>query len=258
MSTVTSHTPGTVCWIDLMTTDAAAAREFYGALFGWVFDESGPEFGHYSVGHKDGHRAIGLGPIPPGQEMPAAWSVYFWTDDIDATATAITEAGGTLIMPPMDVGEPGHMTVAQDPTGAVFGVWQPKEHRGFQIINEPGAFAWSECNTPDADDAAAFYGKVFDVTHQRLEGGMPTTYYTLHKGEAVVAGVLQMNEHWAGVPPHWMVYLAVSDIDVSVEQVKTLGGKVAVMPFPTPYGRISIVTDPQGATFTLIQLTQPG
>ncbi len=258
MSTVSSHLPGTVCWVDLMTTDADAARAFYGALFGWVFDESGPEFGYYSLGHKDGQVAAGLGPIPPGQEMPAAWSVYFCSDDIEASAAAIAEAGGTLIVPPMDVGEPGHMAVAQDPTGAVFGVWQPKSHRGFQVISEPGAFAWSECNTPDADAAATFYGKVFGATHQRLEGDMPTTYYTLHKGESVVAGVLQMNEQWAGIPPHWMIYLAVADIDASMEQVKTLGGKVVVPAFPTPHGRISVVNDPQGAAFTLIQLTTNG
>lgn len=255
MSSVTRHLPGTPCWIDLSTSDIASARAFYGALFGWEIDPGSAAFGGYTTARRDGKRIAGLVPAQPGSGFPSAWSVYFASDDAAATAAAITANGGQLMVPPMVVGDHGTMAVAVDPTGAVFGVWQPNQHTGAELVSEPGTLSWCEVNTRDAEAAVAFYGKVFDLIGERLETPMPTAYYTLHKGVGsdAVAGVLQMTEHWAGVPPHWMVYFAVPDIGAAADQVEALGGKVVVAAFDTPAGRLSIVNDPQGAVFTLIQ-----
>lgn len=257
MTKLDKHPAGTVSWVDLMTTHAEAARAFYAGLFGWKFEIGGPETGHYAIAQLDGRPVCGIGGMPPGASFPPAWSVYFASDDLDATIAKIKEAGGAVTMGPMDVMDQGRMAVFADPTGAVFGVWQARQHTGARIIDEPNAMCWREVNTPDAGKARDFYGRVFGLEARRMEmsGGPPTEYWTLHRGDTTVAGVLQMTKEWEGIPPHWMTYFAVSDADATVEKVAELGGKVSVPPFDTPYGRMSVVNDPQGAVFSIIKMT---
>lgn len=255
MTTIGKHAPGTISWVDLMTTDAEKAREFYKGLFGWTFAIGGPESGHYSMANLGNDHVAGLGQIGPEMKMPSAWSVYFSTDDVDETVAKVKANGGRVMMGPMDVMEEGRMAVFTDPTGAVFGAWQPKRHGGAQRIDEPGTMTWYEVNTPDAVKARDFYCKVFGLEPQKLEGGgAPTEYYTLHRGPKTVGGVLQMTKEWAGVPPHWMAYFAVGNTDAAVKKITSLGGKVGVAPFDTPYGRIAVATDPTGAAFSIVQL----
>lgn len=255
MPRVAQHTFGTPAWFDLMTPDAPSARAFYGALFGWSFDLSGPEYGFYAMARRDDAEVAGLGQIPPGNPMPGAWTVYFLAEDADQTAAAITGNGGVVLMGPHEVGGAGRMIIAKDPTDAVFGVWQPGAHKGAGLIDEHGAMAWCEVNTPNLARATAFYGAVFGLRSEPIEG-LGTPYSRLVQGEHRCAGVLQMNAAWVGVPPHWMVYFRVDDVAKAVGQVAALGGRVSHGPFETPYGRIAIVTDPQGAVFTLLQ--RPG
>lgn len=253
MSTIDGHAPGSIGWFDLMTTDAPAARAFYAALFDWEIEVGPPEFGGYGLCKRRGRNAAGLGPMPPGDAGRPAWSVYFITDDADATAARITGAGGAIVVPPMDVGDEGRMLVATDPTGAVFGAWQPRAHRGAQVVHEPGAMAWAEVNTRDAARAHAFYAAVFELEAHRLDAP-GIEYWTLHRGDLTVGGVLQMSSHWpTDVPAHWMPYLECADADQACARVRELGGKVCVAPFDSPYGRIAIIDDPQGATFSLLQ-----
>ncbi|MCE9578840.1 MAG: VOC family protein [Deltaproteobacteria bacterium] len=252
MTTIASYQPGTIGWFDLMTSDTAAARAFYAGLFGWQIDVGPPEFGGYAMCMNAGRTAAGLGPIEPGSPQPPSWSVYFITPDADATAARITAHGGELIVPPMDVGEEGRMLVARDATGAVFGAWQPGAHHGAQCAHEPGAMAWAEVNTRDSKRAREFYAAVFDLEPHHLEAP-GIEYWTLHRGDETVGGVLQMDAHWpASVPPHWMAYLQVADTDAACARIKELGGKVCVPPFDSPYGRIAVVEDPQGATFSVM------
>ncbi|NVB77070.1 MAG: VOC family protein [Kofleriaceae bacterium] len=236
-----------------MTTDAEKAREFYKGLFEWTFAIGGPESGHYAMANLGNDHVAGLGQIGPEMKMPPAWSVYFASDDLDDTITKVKAAGGNVMMGPMDVMEEGRMAVFTDPTGAVFGVWQPKRHTGAQRIDEPGAMTWYEVNTPDAAKARDFYCSVFDLEPHKMEGG-PIEYYTLHKGAKTVGGVLQMTKEWAGVPPHWMAYFAVPNTDAAAKKLTALGGKVSVPAFDTPYGRIAVVNDPTGAVFSIVQL----
>jgi predicted enzyme related to lactoylglutathione lyase len=246
---------GMPSWADLMTDDPEAARAFYGALFGWTFDIGGPESGHYTMCKTGAHNAAGLGGKPPGAAMPNAWTLYLAVDDLDATCRKLAEAGGRVTMPPMQVMDAGKMAIAQEPTGAVFGMWQAGQHTGFQISGEPGAFAWTELNTRDLPRAQAFLEAVFGYRAEKLPGEADMAYRTLHVGDAVAGGILQMTDKWpAELPPHWMIYFAVERTDAAVEQVKSLGGAVHVPPFDTPYGRIAVVTDPQRAAFSVIQL----
>ncbi len=253
MTTVDKHPAGSVGWFDLMTTDPEAARAFYGAFFGWTFDVGPVELGHYTMCKLGGRNAGGLGSAPPGVTMPPVWSVYFITEDLDNTLMRLRELVGNVVTPTMDIMEEGRMAVASDPTGAVFGIWQGKRHQGAQVIDEPGAMTWCEVNTRDGGKAAEFYAKVFDLEVKKLDApGME--YKTLHKGDKTVGGVLQMDQHWPeSVPPHWMVYFAVASTDASCARVGELGGKVCVPAFDTPYGRIAVLEDPQGAVFSIVQ-----
>jgi uncharacterized protein len=253
MTTLNKHPDGAMCWADLMTDDPAAARAFYGKLFDWTFDVGGPEVGHYAMAKRGGKLISGLGGKPPGAAYPTAWTPYFQSSDLDKSLAMVVELGGKVAMGPMDVPEAGRMAVASEPTGGVFGIWQPKAHHGAQVIDEPGALAWNELNTRDLDKAKRFLTRLFGYEARRIPGGM--VYDTLHLGDKTVGGIMQMTEQWpAEVPPHYMVYFAVSDCDGAGRKATELGGKVCVPGFDTPYGRISVLEDPQGGVFSVVQL----
>ncbi len=254
MPTVASHKPNRPIWLDLATTDAAAARDFYARVLGWEYDISGPEFGGYATARIGEHATAGLAGKMDGDTSPPAWTVYFGVTDCDAMAATITANGGRVLFEPTTIGPYGRMAICADPTGAVFGLWQPMAHVGVGLINEPGALAWSEVNTRDAVAAASFYGKVFGLREERLEmGGAP--YHMLHTADGPACGALQMTAEWGDMPPHWMTYFAVADVDAAKRAVLEAGGAVPFGPFDSPYGRIIVVTDPQGAAVSLIELS---
>lgn len=252
MANVDTHPNGTVCWFDLMASDPGKARAFYAALFGWTFEIGGPETGGYGMAKLDDRNVAGVGAQPPGAGFPSTWNVYFSVENADATAEKIKANGGNVVMGPMDVMDEGRLAFCVDPTGAHFGIWQPRNHKGMQKEGEPGSRAWQEVNTRDAAKARAFYGQVLGLEAKKLEG---MDYWTLHQGDSnALAGILQMDEHWpAHVPPHWMAYFYVADTDATCAKVRELGGEVFAPPFDTPYGRIAVLTDPVGAAFSVVK-----
>ncbi len=254
MSTITTHAPGEPTWVDLATTDRPAAQAFYAGLFDWTFEVGGPELGGYVTCFRGGKRVAGLGQLPEGSPMPVAWNLYIGTSDLDATCEAIRQGGGTIVAPPMDVAAEGRLAFATDPTGGGFGMWQPKRNTGTELVDEPGSFAWCELNTRDLGGASAFFCELFG--YEAREVAIPVTKYaTLHLDGAdePIGGILQMNDQWEGIDPQWSIYFATADTDASVQRVEALGGTVMVPPFDTPYGRIAVIKDPQGAIFSLIQ-----
>ncbi len=250
---ITKHTFGTPCWADLMADDPEAARKFYGGLFDWNFEVGGPEMGHYAMARLGTHEIAGMGGKPPGMAAPTVWTVYLAVEDVDATLAKIKEAGGGVVMGPMDVMGQGKMAVVTDPTGGAFGLWQPLAFSGAKIVKEPGSLCYVELNTRDLPKAREFFVKVFGLTAKPLEApGM--TYETLHVDGKTSFGLLQMDANWpAEVPPHWMAYFEVADTDATVKLLEQLGGKQCVPAMDTPYGRMAVVDDPQGATFSVIQ-----
>lgn len=257
MSTVDKHAAGTVGWFDLMTSDAEAARRFYAELFGWTYQVGPAETGFYAMAQLGGRHAAGVGAIQPGNPMPPAWSIYFITDDVDRTFARARELGAQAVMEPMDVMEEGRMAIAMDPTGAVFGLWQGKRHHGAQVVDEPGAMTWCEVNTRDGARAAEFYGQLFELEPRRLDAS-EMDYRLLQRGEAPITGVLQMDAKWpADAPPHWMPYFAVTSTDAACARAAELGGAVRVPALDTPYGRIAVIADPQGAVFSVVQPPPP-
>jgi predicted enzyme related to lactoylglutathione lyase len=239
-----------------MLPDLEAGKRFYGELFGWTYMDGQAEYGYYTQALSDGKNVAGLGPTMEGQEeTPPAWSLYFASDDIQRTAEAIRTAGGSVAVGPMQVAEFGSMLVARDPGGAVFGVWQPGSHRGFEKYYETGSFGWGEVCVRETEGVDAFYPSVFPYEAVQA-GGDEGDYLVWRLDGKPVAGRLRMGEAIpADVPPYVNVYFVVSDCDDAVRTVERLGGEVHMGPRDSPFGRMAVVADPQGATFSVIDTT---
>lgn len=255
MSTRMTKLPaGEPTWYDLATPDLTVATAFYKEVFGWTYVNTGPDFGNYHFAQSDGRNVAGIGPIfPPDSPQPSAWTVYFASEDAAKDCERVKELGGQVLVEPMVISDSGSMAICMDPTGAAFGFWQADQHIGSGAANEHGAMTWCEVNTRDSDTARDFYTQLLNATAHKMD---EMTYYTLHHGDDALAGILQMDENWEGIPPHWMAYFAVDNTDAAVERATAAGGQVRVKPFDMPYGRMAVLSDPAGATFSIVQLPQ--
>jgi len=247
---------GTPCWVDLAVPDVPAATEFYAAVLGWTFTDSGEEYGHYQVCQRDGRAAAGIGPLQD-EGQPPAWTTYLASGAVEATAKMITESGGTLLAGPFDVPSSGRLCIALDPQRASFGVWQGAEDIGVEIYNEPGALVWSEAALPDAEAGRRFYATVFGYTYQPVDGAGPD-YMTFHRDGDPLGGIGGMDDSPLGTQPHWMTYFMATDTDVAMAAATERGAAVLAGPVDTPYGRMATITDPQGATFAPMGMVQSG
>jgi predicted enzyme related to lactoylglutathione lyase len=239
--------------VDLMADDQQAALDVYKDLFGWQGEPGPAEYGGYAMCMLNGKAVAGIGPkmAPEGMPMPpTVWTTYLSTDDADATQRAITKAGGTVIVEAMDVGTVGRMLVAADPTGAVFGVWQPKDFFGAQVVNEPGALTWNELHTGDIAAATAFYRAAFGIEIAPMKDA--ENYWTVNVGGKSVGGAMTQENDPPGTPPHWLTYFAVDSVDNVVDAMVKRKGNVLAAPFDMMAGRMAVVQDPQGAVFAMI------
>ena len=258
MPKVSSYLHGTPSWLDLATPDTAAAQDFYGSLFGWSYDAQPTGGGSdYIMCNKGGSAAAGMMELSPemaASGMPPVWSSYISVDDLDATVAKVEAAGGQIMRPAMDVMDAGRMAVLADSTGAVFCLWQAKDHIGSEVINEHGAFTWSELMSPDPAAAAGFYANVIGWTKDTMPmpTGDYTVFYTEGGNEDGIAGAMQ--PPMEGMPSFWGVYFHVDDCEASVAEAKKLGASVLAEPMSVPgVGRFSALMDPQGAAFSVMQ-----
>lgn len=252
----TAWSPGTPCWVDLMTPDQEAARAFYGALFGWQIDVGPEETGYYGMASVDGRNVAGIGGMM-GMDHPPVWNTYLATADADATSKAVEAAGGSVVAPAMDVMDFGRMAFAQVPSGGVFGYWQAGTHTGVGLANEPNSLSWNEFMTRDYAGAKDFYAQVFGYTYTDMSGD-GFEYSMIEVDGNTVGGIGGLPaEVPAHVPPHWRIYFAVDDCDAAAAKVTELGGAVHSPPRDMPYGRHADVADPQGAMFSLIKPATP-
>ncbi|MDQ0796550.1 VOC family protein [Streptomyces sp. B1I3] len=250
-----AESEGTPCWADGTFGDLEGAKRFYGEVLGWTYGESMPEYGNYTQAHVDGKAVAALSPPMPGQETPPAWTLYLSSPDADATTAKIREHGGEVLVEPMRVGDFGTMVLAADPAGAPFGVWQAGSHEGFQARTVPGAYTWAEVFTRDPAKADAFFAAVFGYGVKRLEDeAIDFSLYDL--GADPVLGRMKMGEEFPPeVPAHLNVYFTVADCDAAVEKAKSLGAELRFGPMTIPFGRFASLTDPQGAVFSVIDVT---
>ena len=240
-------------WVDL-GTDVDKGRAFYSALLGWETPEGSEETAFYSNATLNGKSVAGIYQQQEG--MPSFWTTYVIVENVDDVAGKVKDAGGQIFMAPMDVMDYGRMAVLADPIGAAFGVWQPGTHKGAEIVNEPGAYTWSELITTDVEGSKSFYQAVFGWSGDTQTSG-PVEYTQWMIGDRPVGGMMQKPDMIpAEVPPHWGVYFAVANIDDGIAKVKELGGSVMMEdPIDTPAGKVVPVADSHGANFNIIELS---
>jgi predicted enzyme related to lactoylglutathione lyase len=259
MPKYTSHKPGTFCWVELMTTDATAAKTFYGSLLGWTFDDQPIGDGMtYTMAKLDGSDVGALFQAGAQlQGIPPHWGAYVAVEDVDLVTKKAVANGGKVVKDAFDVMDVGRMSVLQDPSGAALCLWQAKKHHGVGVKNEPGALCWNELYTSNVDAAGKFYVQTLGWKTENHDMG-PMGTYTLFKpasGDAAannIGGMMPIPPNMKGVPSNWLSYFLVTDVDASTKKATELGGKVLAPPMDIPnIGRFSIVQDPQGAAFAL-------
>ncbi|GAA3338025.1 VOC family protein [Curtobacterium pusillum] len=253
--------PGTPCWSDLGVDDVSAARAFYTEVFGWELQDGPPEAGGYLMALLDGRPVAGIGPRT-GSGRPSAWTSYLATEDADATAAAVTHAGGSVLTPPFDVMDVGRMAIATDTTGVVFGLWQGYAHQGYGRVNEAGAACWNETHTTDAESSRAFYAAVFGYRFEVF--GDPSEPYAIAKlpdadaDADPVAGVFAPPTGLPdGVPGYWITWYGARDTDATVAAVLERGGTALMEPSDSPFGRSALVLGAQGELFGVIAVPSP-
>jgi hypothetical protein len=269
---------GVPCAVDTMQPDPEAAVGFYGDLFGWEFEDVMPPESErkYFVARLRGLDVAAVGSIPGGGPETAMWNTYFWVDSADETASKIRDAGGAVVSEPVDVPpEAGRTAAFTDPEGAPFRVWQAKENKGAQLVNEPGSLNLNGLNTRDLEGAKSFYGSLFGWQTITLNGGL--AMWTLPgfgdflersnadlrkqmaeanapKGfEDVVGTIAPIADDQSDTPAHWSVIFATDDADATATKASELGGQVIVPPFDAPWVRMTVIADPQGPTFIASQ-----
>jgi predicted enzyme related to lactoylglutathione lyase len=285
--------PGVPCWADVSAPDPEAALDFYGSLFGWEFEDVMPPSseGRYFFarcetrgwslfdmsGEVRGGEVAAVRSISDAAPATAMWNTYVWVDSADETAAKVRDAGGGVVMEPFDFMDASRMAVFTDPEGAAFCVWEPKEHKGARVVNDPGSVNFNGLNTRDVEGARSFYGSVFGW--QSLAGPGGVEMWTLsgygdyveryHPGlrkrwaeagappgfEDVVATINPIAADELDTPAHWSVTFAVEDADAAAARATELGGQVIVPPFDAPWVRMSVISDPQGATFIVSRFT---
>jgi predicted enzyme related to lactoylglutathione lyase len=258
----TSHAPGTFSWPELSTSDQTAGVAFYRGLFGWDVNDMpmGPNetYSMFQLRGKEVAAAAGQRSEEKQHGVPPHWNNYITVKNVDETVKRAQELGGTVLAPPFDVMEAGRMAVLQDPTGAVFQVWQANKSIGAKILSEPGALCWTELTTSDPKAAEAFYTKLIGWTpkHSAPAAGMEYTEFSIG-GTPSIGMMPKPKEMPAHIPSYWMPYFQVVNCDASTAKARELGGKVMVGPQDIPdTGRFTIISDPQGAVFAVFEFKE--
>lgn len=272
------YMPGVPCWVDTSQPDPDAAAAFYRDLFGWEVNDMMPPGspGKYYIGRIRGGDVAAIGSQAEGEPPRPVWNTYIWVQSADEAAAKVAAAGGRVLADPFDVMEEGRMAVCADVEGAVFRVWQPKQHRGARVVNEHGSLNFNVLNTRDLERASSFYGSLFGWRLLELGAGagsmwcLPGYGDLLERGdpglrerlrqfggpegfEDVVAGINPIGDGQPDASAHWSVTFAVDDADAVAAKAAQLGGRVVVPPFAAPWVRMAVIADPRGATFTASQ-----
>lgn len=252
MADVTSIQPGNFSWVELGTSDAVGAKQFYTTLFDWttVENEMGGDIGTYYIFQKNGKDAAAMYQLGGDmQGMPPNWMSYVAVSSADEAAAKANSLGARGVHGPFDVYDMGRMAVIQDSQGAHIAVWQAKTHSGVGVRDEEDTLCWNELQARDVAAGKAFYPQLFGW---RMKESPDYTEWYL--GEHAIGGMLP-SQAPPEVPAYWLPYFAVANCDTSVDKAKSAGAHVIVPPMDIErVGRFSVLADPQGAVFAVIKL----
>jgi predicted enzyme related to lactoylglutathione lyase len=249
---VSAYPEGTFCWVDLATTDLSVAKRFYERLHGWQFDDMSPT---YSLCRLNGRAVTGVFGQPDLGEVAPQWNNYIAVTDADAMAQRAADLGATIVEQPFDVNGDGRTAVIRDPSGAAVCLWQPRNHAGAQLVNEPGSLTWNDLVTRDLDAAKAFYTALFGWTADDVGGG---EYTTLTRGKLLIGGMQRIRTERPELRPHWLPYFVVRNADEAAAIVTDGAGEIVVPPREVPAGRFAIIRDPAGAASAIFEMGPEG
>jgi len=255
MADFDSLPPGTFCWPELATTDQKSGAAFYSALLGWAIDDQpmgpGETYTMFKLHGREAAAASSLRPEERQHGVPPHWNTYITVKNADDAAKRAQGLGGKVLAPQFDVMDAGRMSVIQDPTGAVFQVWQPNKHIGTRVQRETGALCWTELATRDTKAAAKFYTQLFGWSAKVGSADSPMEYTEFSVDGTPIGGMMPMPAQVpAQVPAYWMPYFQVDDVDKTCNKAKERGGSTTVPPTDIGnVGRFAVISDPQGAMF---------
>ena len=243
----TEYQPGQLCWVDLASTAPEKVTDFYATLFGWEALPDADDSGGYTM------FLIGGGPVAGlvkthAKGAPSSWNHYTRVNFAGEVPHHAARNGGAVIMEATDFGRTGQAAYVADPEGARVGAWEPGEHRGSVLADEPGVFCFSELATPDLESAQAFYAKLFPWSFYPREGQPYVD--VVASGESSFA----MRRTEPGEKSAWTIFFGVADLNESLKQVKALRGAVRRPAKDGPRGKTALITDPAGARFGLVEV----
>ena len=257
MAHIEKHPAGAFCWIELATTDQPGATKFYTNLLGWDVNDNpmgpGEFYSMFALNGSTTGAAYTMRKDQREQGVPPHWGIYIEVGSADETAAKAAKLGGIVLAPAFDVFDLGRMAVLQDPTGAIFQVWQSKRNAGMAVTSEDNAFCWADLSTPDPQRGAKFYSDLFGWIMEKGENDS-SDYIHIRNGENHIGGIPPAHHRDPHAPAHWLIYFQVADVEATAAKAQELGGKILMPPRKMEgVGSFAIISDPQGAVFAIFK-----
>ena len=258
MPEVKQHPLHTISFIDLVTTNPKASTKFYTQLLALKSkDQNYNKVWSHALLHRQGKRIGIIRKLPDSlksREIPSMWVPYISVADVNKTVARVKDLKGNVLQEPTTIRGFAQLAIVSDPEGAVLTVWKPESKMGFDLINEPGAYCWSELYFNDRDREIGFYTDLFGWKTKTMKMPNNVDYITFLKDDIEVAGAMKIQEDWGKVPPNWMVYLTVENIKVAAERVDVLKGHIEMGPIEAgDMGWFALVKDPHETYFNIME-----
>ena len=247
-----THPLGTFCFAELVSSDAASARQFYGDLFGWTVEEIPGVDGSYWLFQIEGQVVAGLRAIRRGKQR---WIPYVAVGDVNATIAQAERLGGRLLDHPFGVSGTARMATIVDPHERIVGLWEADGRSGVDRQELPGSMWWVEMLAHDVTGATHFYSRLFGWKSSERSFGHLTHGYTAYSvGTESVGGAIKIQQNWGRVPERWQVIFAATDLNRVIDQTHGLGGSDELAPIEIPnVGRSAGLRDDRGGLFFVMQ-----
>jgi predicted enzyme related to lactoylglutathione lyase len=246
--------PGKFAWFELASTDVRKAQAFYGEVLAWKTQPFPMGALSYEMIFAGDTPDTMIGGYVPGKSdgRPSHWISYVSVEDVGATTKAAVANGGKIIEPPSDIPGVGEKARIADPQGAEVCLIRSVTGDSPDGPALHGRFFWNELHTNDPVNALAFYERVLGYSVRSMDMGPAGTYHIVSKGGVDRGGVTGHLRD--GVPPHWLPYVAVDDVDVAIRRARTLDARVPVGPEDIPgIGRFGVLQDPAGAVLAIMK-----
>ncbi|WP_432851246.1 VOC family protein [Amycolatopsis sp. CA-161197] len=256
-SASTSAIPaGLPCWIEVACRDEAVSQQFYTGLFGWQYDvhrDPAAPTGRYWISSLAGEPTGGL--YQAGAQTEPGWTLHVSVPHTASAAEWVEHLGGQVTLGPVAIPERGSILHAIDAAGAPVVFWEAPPDWRF-VTGIPNTFSGADLNAHDGEAADHFYTKLFNYSSHQIGDGESVDYTEyLIEHTPVLYRYVMGSEYSRDTPPHWLVYFEVDPArgcDATAGQALMLGGSVVIEPYDTPFGRMAILADPDGAVFAVI------